>query len=236
MAEVLSWPVLRSRMAIVPITIGDRTVEAPGSPFHLTATPPNFGGRVNRLWKPLAGTDLPLTGALTAAISPLLIVNHYGLFATMMTSRPEILLEGSYDGRTWREYVFRYKPGPVARSLPWCIPHQPRLDWQMWFAAYGGAAANPWFERLVQRLLYGSPPVLALLAANPFPKQAPRYLRAELYDYRFADPETHARTGQWWVRRLEGLYLPPVSLEDFSRARPRPSVALPFGDPSARRD
>jgi len=49
MAEVLSWPVFRSRKAIVPITIGDRTVEAPGSPFHLTATPPNFGGRVPEL-------------------------------------------------------------------------------------------------------------------------------------------------------------------------------------------
>ncbi|CAN5344074.1 CoA transferase [soil metagenome] len=46
MAQVLSWPVFRDRKAIVPITIGDRTVEAPGSPFHLTATPANFGGRV----------------------------------------------------------------------------------------------------------------------------------------------------------------------------------------------
>jgi len=46
MAQVLSWPVFRDRKAIVPITVGERTVEAPGSPFHLTATPPNFGGRV----------------------------------------------------------------------------------------------------------------------------------------------------------------------------------------------
>ena len=46
MQQVLSWPVFRDRKAIVPITIGDRTVEAPGSPFHLTRTPANFGGRV----------------------------------------------------------------------------------------------------------------------------------------------------------------------------------------------
>ena len=49
MAQVLTWPVFRDRKAIVPITVGGRTVEAPGTPFHLTATPPNFGGRVPEL-------------------------------------------------------------------------------------------------------------------------------------------------------------------------------------------
>ncbi len=46
MKQVLEWPVFRDRNAIVPITQGKRTVEAPGSPFHLTRTPANFGGNV----------------------------------------------------------------------------------------------------------------------------------------------------------------------------------------------
>jgi len=46
MAQVLTWPVFRDRKAIVPIAMGERTVEAPGSPFHLTRTPANFGGAV----------------------------------------------------------------------------------------------------------------------------------------------------------------------------------------------
>ena len=46
MKQVLEWPVFRDRKAIVPIRMGQRTVEAPGSPFHLTKTPPNFGGTV----------------------------------------------------------------------------------------------------------------------------------------------------------------------------------------------
>jgi crotonobetainyl-CoA:carnitine CoA-transferase CaiB-like acyl-CoA transferase len=46
MKQVLEWPVFRDRKAIVPIKLGDRTVEAPGSPFHLTRTPANFGGTV----------------------------------------------------------------------------------------------------------------------------------------------------------------------------------------------
>jgi crotonobetainyl-CoA:carnitine CoA-transferase CaiB-like acyl-CoA transferase len=49
MEEVLRWPVFRDRKAIVPIKLGDRTVEAPGSPFHLTRTPANFGGTVPEL-------------------------------------------------------------------------------------------------------------------------------------------------------------------------------------------
>ena len=57
--------------------------------------------------------NLPLAGVLTEALSPLLIVNPYGLFVTTTTTRPEIIVEGSEDGQTWREYVFRYKPGPI---------------------------------------------------------------------------------------------------------------------------
>ncbi len=53
-------------------------------------------------------------------------------------SRPEVELQGSVDGgRTWHPYVFKYKPGPTERAPPWIAPYQPRLDWQMWFAALG---------------------------------------------------------------------------------------------------
>ena len=34
-------------------------------------------------------------------------------------------------------------------------PHQPRLDWQMWFAALGSYQNNPWLVHLVYRLLIG---------------------------------------------------------------------------------
>ncbi len=170
---------------------------------------------VNCLWQSFTFTALPIAGALEEAVSPLLIVNTYGLFATMTKTRPEIIIEGSDDGQTWREYVFRYKPGPPARGLSWNIPHQPRLDWQMWFAAYGTFAENPWFERLMKRLLEGSPRVVALFAFTPFPDHAPKYVRAELYDYRFAAPGEHAETGAWWIRRPTGLYFPSVSLANF---------------------
>ncbi|HEV2041637.1 MAG TPA: lipase maturation factor family protein, partial [Casimicrobiaceae bacterium] len=167
---------------------------------------------LNRISQSLTGAGLPIADALQGLVSPLMIVNPYGLFAVMTTGRPEIVIEGSADGQVWREYVFRFKPGPVTRRARWSIPHQPRLDWQMWFAALGDHTDNPWFESLMRRLLEGSPPVLALLEANPFPDRPPKYVRAQLYDYRFADASTRAATGHWWVRRLDGLYFPEVAL------------------------
>jgi predicted DCC family thiol-disulfide oxidoreductase YuxK len=167
---------------------------------------------LNRICLSLTGSGLPVARALQQLVSPLMIVNAYGLFAVMTTSRPEIVIEGSADGQVWREYVFRFKPGPVTRRARWSIPHQPRLDWQMWFAALGDRTDNPWFESLMRRLLEGSPPVLALFEADPFPDRPPKYVRGQLYDYRFADRTTRAATGQWWVRQLAGLYFPPVSL------------------------
>ena len=68
-------------------------------------------------------------------LDPLHLTSRYGLFAVMTTTRPEIVFEGSDDGTKWEEYEFRCKPGDLRRPPPWVAPHQPRLDWQMWFAA-----------------------------------------------------------------------------------------------------
>lgn len=144
------------------------------------------------------------------AIAPLRSVNAYGLFAVMTTDRPEIVIEGSEDGVTWRAYDFRYKPGDVTRAPRVVAPHQPRLDWQMWFAAM--TPAPPWFLHFLQRLLEGSPEVLALLATNPFPERPPRYMRALLYDYKMTDHATCNATGAYWKRELLGTYVPPVEL------------------------
>jgi hypothetical protein len=146
-------------------------------------------------------------------IQPFHLANGYGLFAVMTTTRPEIVVEGSEDGETWRAYAFRFKPGDPVRRPAFVAPHQPRLDWQMWFAALGECRNSPWLYGLFQRLLEGSPPVLGLLAEDPFPERPPRYVRALVYDYRFARAEERGRTGQWWRRGEPRLFCPPVSLE-----------------------
>jgi predicted DCC family thiol-disulfide oxidoreductase YuxK len=151
--------------------------------------------------------------AVARAIAPLRSVNTYGLFAVMTTSRPEIEIQGSDDRVSWRPYEFRWKPGDVMRRPRFVAPHQPRLDWQMWFAALDSAERNPWILALVARLLEASPPVLGLLRTDPFAGRPPRYVRAVLYDYHFTDAATRRRTGAWWRREETGLYLPVISRE-----------------------
>ena len=142
-------------------------------------------------------------------IEPFRLTGNYGLFAVMTKGRPEIVLEGSNDGKRWREYGFRYKIGDVTRRPGFVAPHQPRLDWQMWFAALSNFRRQRWFGRFVERVGEGSPPVLALLGRVPFPDAPPRYLRALLYDYRLTTAAHHPG-GAWWTRSVRGLYYPVV--------------------------
>ena len=167
-----------------------------------------------------SGIPGPLLAAYRA-IAPLRSANGYGLFAVMTTSRPEILVEGSTDGADWRPYEFRWKPGDPAARPAFVAPHQPRLDWQMWFAALGGYEENPWLIRMLQRLLEGSPEVRGLLKGDPFPGEPPRYVRATVYDYRFTTSPERARTGAWWRREAKGLYCPVLSREAGERNRER---------------
>ncbi|MFZ1218181.1 MAG: lipase maturation factor family protein [Chthoniobacterales bacterium] len=143
------------------------------------------------------------------------VVSGYGLFRVMTKSRPEIIIEGSADGIEWLPYEFKWKPGRLEDPPHWVAPHQPRLDWQMWFAALGTYRHNPWFVSLLERLLRSSPDVTRLFALNPFPKAPPRYVRATLYEYRFTTWSEHQASGAWWKREERGEYLPAISLENF---------------------
>lgn len=144
--------------------------------------------------------------------SSLHLVNGYGLFARMTTTRPEIFVEGSNDGETWLAYDFKWKPGALDERPRWVQPHQPRLDWQMWFAALSTPNRTPWFNNFLVRLLQGEEDVLALLASNPFPDEPPKYVRAVGYHYRFTDWETWRETGNWWQRQRRGIYAPAMAL------------------------
>jgi predicted DCC family thiol-disulfide oxidoreductase YuxK len=167
---------------------------------------------VGRLIETFTGDAPEPLRFLVRASSPFEIVNSYGLFAVMTTTRPEIIVEGSDDGEQWAPYVFRYKPGPLDRAPGWIAPFQPRLDWQMWFAALGNYRQNLWFVSFAVRLLEGSPDVIGLLERNPFPSHPPRYVRAEVYEYSFTDWAERRKTGNWWQRKSLGAYLPPVGL------------------------
>ncbi|TMP95650.1 MAG: lipase maturation factor family protein [Verrucomicrobia bacterium] len=146
---------------------------------------------------------------------PLDLVNTYGAFGTVGRERDEIIFEGTTDaiitGDTkWKEYKFKAKPGDPNLRPPFVAPYQPRIDWQIWFAAMASPAEYPWTLHFVWKLLHNDRGTLSLLANNPFPNEPPRYIRARLYRYQFAPLGESA----WWKREPIGEWLPALSSDD----------------------
>ncbi len=152
---------------------------------------------------------------LAGSLSPYRTVGGYGLFRTMTTERPEIIVEGSRDGITWRVYDFKWKPDKLDERPRFVAPHQPRVAWQLWFAAlekqfHPQSRNAAWFQSLVLKLLDGDDSVNALFRDNPFPDKPPKFIRARLFNYEFTDRKSRKRTGDWWKRKAAGEFLPKV--------------------------
>lgn len=217
----------RAIARIVPARLRERIKPAATSVL-VKRTAVTFAALITALgamsfWATAHRTSLPAPIlAVLRAVDPLHAANGYGLFAVMTTTRDEIVIEGTADGKTWKPYHFRYKPDALDRAPPWIIPHQPRLDWQLWFAALSNFQRQPWFIQFATRLLVNSPPVTALLAHNPFPDAPPEALRAQRYRYQFTTPEERPQTGHWWKREYVGPYLPSIAL--------RPTIPEPGPD------
>ncbi|XP_067936495.1 lipase maturation factor 2-like [Watersipora subatra] len=141
------------------------------------------------------------------------LVNSYGLFRSMtgIGGRPEVVVMGSSDRTNWKEYEFLYKPGQLDRAPPVVAPHQPRLDWQMWFAALGSYQHNYWFVVMLYRLLDNEPVVLDLLQSNPFSHKAPQFIKAQLYTYHYS---TMTENRNWWRRDPNPKEYTPILTKD----------------------
>ena len=193
-----------------------------------------------------------LSASLAAAAQPFHASSSYGLFRRMtgvgdvppsarslkwggvppsVVAVPAVVVEGTADGTTWLEVPFRYAPYTPERAPRRTAPHQPRLDWQMWFAALGSYQQNPWLLHLLWKLLHGAEEVEQLLDldAYPFTAAPPRQLRASLYHYDFTRaPSPWARRlpgaqvvnltvpaerNLWWARTRVAEYVPAVSVD-----------------------
>jgi hypothetical protein len=146
-----------------------------------------------------------------------------------VVARPEIVLEGIFVTKTymegqqemnpdekhkWREIKFRWKPGGVLTQQPSQVaPHQPRLDWQMWFAALGGYQHNPWLIHFVSKLLDGCLPVIQLIDEPQLASGEEKLLqiRATLWDYDFTRLPTP------WNKRIPNVTFSFTKYESFLR-------------------
>lgn len=159
---------------------------------------------------PLHGSPLPMQPV--AALEPFRIANQYGLFAVMTRGRYEIEFQGSNDGQNWTPYPFQYKPQAIDQPPGIYAPYQPRFDWNLWFASLGNWPANDMVPLTEEHLLLNDPAVLSLFKSNPFPQMPPRYVRAVLWQYWFTTMQEKRQTGNWWRRKLLGLYAPELTI------------------------
>jgi hypothetical protein len=193
---------------------------------------------------------------LSAYARPFSVSSGYGLFRVMtgvstkpsaaagigrqppsVVARPEVVLEGlDGDSQTWKVIPFKYKPSRTSDAPRFVAPHQPRLDWQMWFAALSSYQHQPWLIHLMQKLLQGgqhAEDVLGLIdrVQYPFRENPPLYIRAVLYEFDFTRVNTTWAVNQgaigivpfrtvgsspidisqpWWSSSYVAEYIPPL--------------------------
>ena len=167
-------------------------------------------------FQPVANLISP-SQMMNFSYDPLDLVNTYGAFGSVGRVRLTIVFEGTDDAvpddtAAWRPYPYRAQPVALDARPVQIAPYQPRLDWQMWFAAMGTPSDYPWTLNLVWKLLHNDRGALGLFGKNPFPGKPPRYVRAVLYSYAFAPPGNPGHL--WWTRKELGLWLPPFSADD----------------------
>jgi hypothetical protein len=140
-----------------------------------------------------------------AELAPLRLANAYHLFGHITTERIEPELETSVDdGATWQRHAFRYKPGDPARWPGLAAPHQPRVDFQLWFYALQYRAGEPaWVSALMARACR-APALIAPLFTAPLPS-SPHLVRFAFERARFATPDERRATGRVWIRQPVAL-------------------------------
>jgi lipase maturation factor 1 len=138
---------------------------------------------------------------LERVYAPLRLVNTYHLFASVTRERVEPQIELLADGQ-WQPQHLRYKPGPPDRRPPFVAPHQPRVDFLLWFHGLSWQRRPEYLGNLMAHLCHDRPAVAPLFAA-PLPPR-PQAVRVTYHDYRFTSVAEWRATGQWWHRALRG--------------------------------
>ncbi|HUQ67109.1 MAG TPA: lipase maturation factor family protein [Flavitalea sp.] len=154
---------------------------------------------------------------MNTSFDPLDLVNTYGAFGTVGTERMNVVFEGTNGNDTtdkadWKPYIYKGLPVLPDKQPVQIAPYHLRLDWQMWFASMSSPEEYPWTYHLIWKLLHNDDKTIRLFKNDPFPGKPPQYIRAVLYQYKFAKPGNEK--GNWWTRTKLGLWIPPVSAND----------------------
>ncbi len=123
------------------------------------------------------------------------VVNPYHLFGYITRERIEPEFQVEVDGR-WSAVDLFYKAGDPQRAPRVVAPHQPRVDFQLWFYGLDFERGTPDYVVALLDRLCDDPGAVQPLFATVLPP-APSAVRVLFWRYRFSDAD---RDGPWWVR------------------------------------
>ena len=111
--------------------------------------------------------------------------------------------------------------------ISFTVPHQPRLDLEMWFAALGSYSQNPWLAHLCIQLAEGNVEAYRLLSPSQYfgPSNPPQFIRIIKYKYYFTD-DAERPALNWWRREYESSYMHPVRITQQIAAHIRSQMGL----------
>jgi hypothetical protein len=145
---------------------------------------------------------------ILSLIQPFRVANSYHLFGHITRNRiePEFLVR-TREQPDWRPLSMHYKPGTVTSPPQFATPHQPRVDFLLWFygLAYRGQPPE-YVSRLLDRLCH-DPEAVASLFIEPLP-DSPLVVRIEFWRYHFTTVEERGDSGAWWKRASLGSTRP----------------------------
>ena len=202
--RLAAWAIAHSPLSSQP----RRPVAAVTLVVALVVVPASLVSAAEMVWR----KPIPTLSGWLDYLEPYRVANRYHIFPTIDTERLSVQVEASRDGHDWVPLDWRYAPDDPAAMTPFIVPHQPRLDWQLWFVPKAPPFLDD-FGAFLDRLLDGSPSVTRLLAKPPFADEPPTMLRVRVYRYRFATPSEHAEQGVWWVREDLGPFWPLPALD-----------------------
>jgi lipase maturation factor 1 len=152
------------------------------------------------------GPGLALAAPLFELNQRFRLVNSYHLFASVTRERIEpqfetrdVALTPAEDDAAWTERDLRYKPGDPRRAPGFVAPHQPRVDFQLWF--YGLAFQRrepPYVTALVEKLCNDAASVQPLFRDPLSPH--PTAVRIVYWQYKLASAAERRASGLWWQR------------------------------------
>ncbi len=145
------------------------------------------------------------------------LVNTYGAFGYVGKERFELVISGTSDEQItadteWLEYEFVAKPTDISAGLPIIAPYQPRIDWQIWFAAQSTSNKHSWLIHLLWKFLHNDPHTLGLIKHNPFPDKPPAHIKVDRYLYEFEPPFSE----NTWKRNYIEPWMKPLSRDNTS--------------------